>query len=146
MCHLVFLPLLLGIAATAQTVPAPKIATPVAVELFTSQGCSSCPPADALVERLAKEPNTIILTRPVTYWDRLGWKDTLAREANTQLQQAYARRGGRGAAARGRGRGPWRARSAGGAARGGGRGGRGRGGRREGRGADVGGDSYPPPS
>lgn len=97
MRHLVFLPLLLGIAATAQTVPAPKIATPVAVELFTSQGCSSCPPADALVERLAKEPNTIILTRPVTYWDRLGWKDTLAREANTQLQQAYARRGGRGA-------------------------------------------------
>ncbi len=70
--------------------------TPVAVELFTSQGCSSCPPADALVERLAKEPNTVVLTRPVTYWDRLGWKDTLAREENTRLQRRYAARGGEG--------------------------------------------------
>jgi hypothetical protein len=66
------------------------------VELFTSQGCSSCPPADALVERLAREPNIVILTRPVTYWDRLGWKDTLAREENTSLQRAYAARGGEG--------------------------------------------------
>lgn len=72
-------------------------ATPVAIELFTSQGCSSCPPADAFAEQLGKEPNTVILTRPVTYWDRLGWKDTLAREENTSLQQAYARRGGVGA-------------------------------------------------
>jgi hypothetical protein len=97
MRHLAFLPLLAGLTAAADTAPALRPSTPVAVELFTSQGCSSCPPADALVERLAKEPNTIILTRPVTYWDRLGWKDTLAREANTQLQHAYSRRGGRGA-------------------------------------------------
>jgi hypothetical protein len=76
--------------------PAPAILTPVAVELFTSQGCSSCPPADALAERLAREPNIILLTRPVTYWDRLGWKDTLAREENTQLQHDYAARGGTG--------------------------------------------------
>jgi hypothetical protein len=76
--------------------PAPKLATPVAVELFTSQGCSSCPPADALFERLVREPNIIPITRPVTYWDRLGWKDTLAREANTDLQRAYAAKGGEG--------------------------------------------------
>jgi hypothetical protein len=82
-----------GTAAISQGVPS----TPVAVELFTSQGCSSCPPADAIAERLAKEPNTVVITRPVTYWDRLGWKDTLAREANTSLQNAYAARGGRGA-------------------------------------------------
>jgi hypothetical protein len=77
--------------------PAPTRATPVAVELFTSQGCSSCPPADALFERLVSEPNVIPITRPVTYWDRLGWKDTLAREANTNLQRAYAAKGGEGA-------------------------------------------------
>lgn len=81
-----------GTAATSQSAPS----TPVAVELFTSQGCSSCPPADAIAERLAKEPNTVVITRPVTYWDRLGWKDTLARESNTSLQNAYAARGGRG--------------------------------------------------
>jgi hypothetical protein len=75
----------------------PTGATPVAVELFTSQGCSSCPPADALFERLVREPNVIPITRPVTYWDRLGWKDTLAREANTNLQRAYAAKGGEGA-------------------------------------------------
>ena len=70
----------------------PNTASPVVVELFTSQGCSSCPPADAYLEELAKRSNVIALTRPVTYWDRLGWKDTLAREENTQLQRAYAAR------------------------------------------------------
>lgn len=72
---------------------AASAAAPVLVELFTSQGCSSCPPADALAEKLAKEPGLVVITRPVTYWDRLGWKDTLARESNTALQQDYARRG-----------------------------------------------------
>ncbi len=84
-----------GLAATSG--PAvPTGSTPVAVELFTSQGCSSCPPADALFEKLVREPNIIPITRPVTYWDRLGWKDTLAREENTALQQAYAAKGGEG--------------------------------------------------
>ncbi len=69
-------------------------AHPVVVELFTSQGCSSCPPADALAEQLAHRPDLVVITRPVTYWDRLGWKDTLARDENTRLQQAYAARGG----------------------------------------------------
>lgn len=66
---------------------------PVLLELFTSQGCSSCPPADALAEKLATNPHLVVIARPVTYWDRLGWKDTLARESNTALQQDYARRG-----------------------------------------------------
>jgi hypothetical protein len=66
---------------------------PVLIELFTSQGCSSCPPADRLAEALAERPDLVVIARPVTYWDRLGWKDTLAREDNTQLQQAYARKG-----------------------------------------------------
>jgi hypothetical protein len=85
---------LASLGAVGPSVPLSQ--TPVAVELFTSQGCSSCPPADALIARLVREPNTVILTRPVTYWDRLGWKDTLAREENTQLQRSYAARGGAG--------------------------------------------------
>ena len=71
--------------------PSPS-AEPVLVELFTSQGCSSCPPADRLAARLAPEPGVVVISRPVTYWDRLGWKDTLARPENTDLQRAYARR------------------------------------------------------
>lgn len=70
---------------------------PVLVELFTSQGCSSCPPADALLAKLAKEPGIVAISRPVTYWDRLGWKDTLARNENTALQRAYAAKGVQGA-------------------------------------------------
>jgi hypothetical protein len=66
------------------------------VELFTSQGCSSCPPADAFVEELARNPDVVAITRPVTYWDRLGWKDTLAKPENTERQKAYAARGGEG--------------------------------------------------
>ena len=66
---------------------------PVLVELFTSQGCSSCPPADRFAHTLATRANIVAVSRPVTYWDRLGWKDTLAREENTQLQRAYAGRG-----------------------------------------------------
>ncbi|MBX7481769.1 DUF1223 domain-containing protein [Qipengyuania qiaonensis] len=82
-----------GEASSARTVPAPDPDAPVLVELFTSQGCSSCPPADALAKRLAREKGVVVISRPVTYWDRLGWKDTLAREDNTQLQRAYALRG-----------------------------------------------------
>lgn len=73
--------------------PAATKAEPVLLELFTSQGCSSCPPADKLAEKLAADPGLVVISRPVTYWDRLGWKDTLARENNTVLQQAYARAG-----------------------------------------------------
>ncbi len=66
---------------------------PVLIELFTSQGCSSCPPADRLAQRMAREDGLVVILRPVDYWDRLGWKDTLARPENTVLQRAYARRG-----------------------------------------------------
>jgi hypothetical protein len=68
-------------------------AEPVLLELFTSQGCSSCPPADRLAARMASDPALVVIARPVTYWDRLGWKDTLARQGNTDLQQAYAAAG-----------------------------------------------------
>lgn len=67
-------------------------APPVLVELFTSQGCSSCPPADRLLARLDSEGGVVAVSRPVTYWDRLGWKDTLARGANDRLQRDYAAR------------------------------------------------------
>ena len=85
--------------SAASTVPVTKVASradaagssnPVVIELFTSQGCSSCPPADLLARRLAKDDSLLVITRPVTYWDRLGWKDTLAKESNTALQRAYA--------------------------------------------------------
>ena len=69
---------------------------PVVIELFTSQGCSSCPPADMLASRLAKDDTLLVISRPVTYWDRLGWKDTLARPQNTALQRAYASKGNEG--------------------------------------------------
>ena len=60
------------------------------LELFTSQGCSSCPPADRLFAKLADDPQFIVLSLPVDYWDRLGWKDTFAKHAFTERQQAYA--------------------------------------------------------
>lgn len=69
---------------------------PVLVELYTSQGCSSCPPADALLSRLADRKDVIALSLPVTYWDMLGWKDTLASETNTRRQKAYAAQMGHG--------------------------------------------------
>jgi hypothetical protein len=66
------------------------------IELFTSQGCSSCPPADKLLAKLAKRDDIIALSYNVDYWDYLGWKDTLATSANTKRQYAYARARGDG--------------------------------------------------
>ncbi len=60
------------------------------IELFTSQGCGKCPPADALLGRLSADPSLVTLTYAVDYWDYLGWKDTAARPEFTQRQRAYA--------------------------------------------------------
>ena len=59
------------------------------VELFTSQGCNSCPPADAFFNELAAQDGVIALAYHVDYWDYLGWRDTLARPQNTERQYAY---------------------------------------------------------
>jgi len=61
------------------------------LELFTSQGCSSCPPADALLRRFASEPGVLALSLPVDYWDYIGWKDTFGSPAHSERQRSYAR-------------------------------------------------------
>jgi len=61
------------------------------VELFTSQGCSSCPPANEFVGEMANEPNTLVLSYGVHYWDYLGWKDTFAKPEFTKRQRAYGK-------------------------------------------------------
>lgn len=61
------------------------------VELFTSQGCSSCPPADEFFAELAAKPGIVALAYHVDYWDYLGWKDTLSSKKNTERQYAYMR-------------------------------------------------------
>ncbi|PLW76273.1 DUF1223 domain-containing protein [Cohaesibacter celericrescens] len=63
----------------------------VVVELFTSQGCSSCPPADKLLGELSENPDMIVLTEAVDYWDYLGWKDKNANHEHTVRQKNYAR-------------------------------------------------------
>ena len=60
------------------------------LELFTSQGCSSCPAADKLLGDLSGDPSLVALSVPIDYWDYLGWKDTLANPKNTARQKAYA--------------------------------------------------------
>lgn len=75
---------------------APRNETVSVVELFTSQGCSSCPPADALLKEYADRKDVVALTLPVDYWDYLGWKDTLASPKFTSRQRAYAKKRGDG--------------------------------------------------
>ena len=80
--------MLAGSALWAQT-------SPVVVELFTSQGCSSCPPADAMLHKLAERDDVIALALHVDYWDYIGWKDEFAVPAYTKRQRGYARTNGR---------------------------------------------------
>ncbi|HEY3947778.1 DUF1223 domain-containing protein [Phenylobacterium sp.] len=88
--RIVFLP-----ALVAAVLAGPAIAQPAApvqvVELYTSQGCSSCPPADLAVAAISARPEILALSFGVTYWDNLGWKDTFAQQAFTDRQWAYAK-------------------------------------------------------
>jgi hypothetical protein len=76
--------------------PAPSRAEPILLELFTSQGCSSCPPADALLTQLGKKPGLVTLSFSVDYWNYLGWHDTLSSPENSERQRDYARSRGDG--------------------------------------------------
>ncbi|MGD0532408.1 MAG: DUF1223 domain-containing protein [Methyloceanibacter sp.] len=69
---------------------------PAVIELFTSQGCSSCPAADALLGQLAERPGFVALSYSVDYWDYLGWRDTLGSPANSERQRDYAKARGDG--------------------------------------------------
>lgn len=75
-------------AAAGSAVAGEKL--PIVVELFTSQGCNSCPPADEFLAELAKRDDIIALAFHVNYWDYLGWKDTFASDSTTARQRTYA--------------------------------------------------------
>lgn len=81
---------LLAVGKTAAPPPTPASA-PVVLELFTSQGCSSCPPADTLLSELAKSPDVLALSFHVDYWDYLGWKDAWSAPEWSARQRTYAR-------------------------------------------------------
>ncbi len=82
--------LLVGAALWTTVAAAADPAHPTVVELYQSQGCSSCPPADVVVNALADRPDVLALSFAVTYWDRLGWKDTFGDPAYTKRQADYA--------------------------------------------------------
>ena len=84
--------------AGAQDTSARPAGAPIraVLELYTSQGCNSCPPADALLGVYAKRDDLVALTLPVDYWDYLGWKDTFASPKFTARQRAYAKERGDG--------------------------------------------------
>jgi hypothetical protein len=75
-----------GPAMAGETRDKPK----AVLELFTSQGCSSCPPADAMLEQMSKNPDYIALAYHVDYWDYIGWPDTYGTKANSDRQRDYA--------------------------------------------------------
>ncbi|MBY6152967.1 DUF1223 domain-containing protein [Vannielia litorea] len=86
---------LLGAMVACAAFAGPAAAEPpVVVELYTSQGCSSCPPADEILAKLAKKPGVIALALHVDYWDYIGWKDAFARPEHTKRQKAYAAKAG----------------------------------------------------
>ncbi|MFN0218355.1 MAG: DUF1223 domain-containing protein [Hyphomicrobium sp.] len=101
--QLMFAALTAGLAPARAEVesPIPEADDPTPIravlELFTSQGCSSCPPADKLLQSFANDPSIIALSMPVDYWDYLGWKDTFASPRNSERQRSYAKARGDGA-------------------------------------------------
>lgn len=88
LCTLLALPA----GADAQSRPRRAPVRPVVVELFTAQGCSSCPQANQMLGEIAQRRGVIALTWPVDYWDYLGWADTFARPEFTARQRAYVSR------------------------------------------------------
>lgn len=88
--------LLAGAALVATPALASDPAHPTVIELFESQGCSDCPPANANLNAIADRPDVLALNFAVTYWDQLGWKDTFAAPAFTARQWDYAHAAGRG--------------------------------------------------
>lgn len=79
----------LAILSTSQVSIAADHRSPTVVELFTSQGCSSCPPANANLIKISNRPDVLALSFSVTYWDYLGWKDTYGKSEFTQRQVDY---------------------------------------------------------
>ena len=80
------------IATPGQATPPNRLNRPIVVELFTSQGCSSCPPADHLLVELADRPDILALAFHVTYWNNLGWRDPFSLDDATTRQRDYQRR------------------------------------------------------
>lgn len=83
----------MGLAAATLLAPTPlpaESAMPVVIELYTSQGCSSCPPADAMLADLARMEGVVALSLHVDYWDYIGWPDSFAQPAFSARQEAYA--------------------------------------------------------
>ncbi|MCG7628429.1 DUF1223 domain-containing protein [Epibacterium sp. MM17-32] len=93
--RLISLSSLIFAAVCAVTPPVAADPSPVVVELYTSQGCSSCPPADELLQRLAQREDVLALAYHVDYWDYIGWRDIFADPAHTDRQRGYAHVGER---------------------------------------------------
>lgn len=83
---MLFSAVLLTCASTVSAQPTSDNAKPLVVELFQSQDCSSCPPADAHLNAIAGNADILALSYGVTYWDSLGWKDTFAKQAYIDRQ------------------------------------------------------------
>src|SRR6266568_4475586 len=90
--HIAFAVAIIGSALAPSARAEPR----AVIELFTSQGCSSCPAADRLLGELAHDPSLVVMSLPIDYWDYIGWKDTLAKPRHTARQRFYAKTRGDG--------------------------------------------------
>src|SRR5471032_785801 len=79
-----------ALISTSMAAPALAGEPRAVIELFTSQGCSSCPAADKVIGELARDPSLLTMSLAVDYWDYLGWKDTFALHGHSDRQRAYA--------------------------------------------------------